>query len=190
MVTELRIYFEGDSRLRPGFHVFLKEIKAAALSKRCKFYPVDAKGTPAQDYRSGLKANPRALNILLLDSDEPLDNSVVNLLRKKGLEGCDSECIFWMVQVMESWFLADIDALKRFYDGGFQESALEGNPRVEQIPKGDVLSRLKKATRNTKRGEYQKSHAFKLLEIVDPSKVRKVAPNCDRMFSLILAKLS
>ena len=33
------------------------------------------------------------------------------------------------------------------------------------------------------------SHAFKLLELIDPGKVRKAAPNCERMFSVILGKL-
>ena len=91
---------------------------------------------------------------------------------------------------MESWFLADIDALKRFYDDGFQESALEGNPKVEEIQKADVLKRLKKATSGTKSGEYQKNHAFKLLGQVDPLKVRNAAPNCERLFTVILARLA
>jgi len=59
---------------------------------------------------------------------------------------------------------------------------LKGNPNVEQIPKADVLTRLKKATSETKSGEYHKiKHAPKLLQ--------EFAPNCDRMFRLILAAL-
>ena len=37
MVTELRIYFEGDPRLKPGFHKFLEAVREAARSKRCRF---------------------------------------------------------------------------------------------------------------------------------------------------------
>ena len=33
MVNELRIYFEGDNRLKPGFHAFMKEIVEAARKK-------------------------------------------------------------------------------------------------------------------------------------------------------------
>ena len=185
MVKDLRIYFEGDTRLRPGFRQFLSEIAQAAKNKEWRFDLIATDGTPAKDFRAGLKANPDACNVLLLDSD----NSRLNL-GEKGLEGCDAESIFWMVQIMESWFLADIEALKRFYDGGFQESALTGNPKVEDIPKADVLSRLKRATRDTKSGEYRKNHAFKLMERIDPSKVRNAAPHCDRMFKVILARLT
>ncbi len=189
MVKELRFYFEGDTRLKAGFDSFLKEIKDAANSQRCKFYAVATNGTPSQDYRAGLKANPNSWNMLLLDSDEALEDSQVELLQKKGLEGCDPDSVFWMVQLMESWFLADVDALRTHYDGGFQESALEGNPRVEQIRKLDVLSKLENATRRTTAGKYQKNHAFKLLGLIDPAKVRRAAPHCDRMFSLILSRL-
>jgi hypothetical protein len=90
-----------------------------------------------------------------------------------------------MVQVMESWFLADVDALKTVFKG-LSEAAVRGNPNVEEIPKADVLERLNKAAN----GEYRKvKHGTRLLELIDPAKVRKAAPNCDRMFNVILAKL-
>jgi hypothetical protein len=57
---------------------------------------------------------------------------------------------------------------------------------VEEIPKANVLERLKKAAN----GEYHKvKHGMRLLELIDPAKVRKPAPNCDRMFRLFLARL-
>jgi hypothetical protein len=49
-----------------------------------------------------------------------------------------------MVECMESWFLADIDALSRHCRRDLTE-ALRGNPNVEEIPKKDVLARLKTA---------------------------------------------
>jgi hypothetical protein len=33
MVKELRIYFEGDNRLKPGFHAFLNAIVEVARSR-------------------------------------------------------------------------------------------------------------------------------------------------------------
>jgi uncharacterized Fe-S cluster-containing radical SAM superfamily protein len=117
--------------------------------------------------------------VLLLDGEDPQEFQ----LRRKSLEGCDPDSIFWMVQIMESWFLADVDALKSLFGG----SLSKGNPKVEEIPKEDVLERLKKAAN----GEYHKvKHGIKLLELIDPARVRKAARNCDRMFRLILARLS
>ena len=189
MVKELRIYFEGDDGLKPGFDRFLKEIKEAARNKRCEFVAVATNGTPAKEYLIALKTHRRAWNVLLLDSDEAVLRPSVSVLRRKGLTGCDPESIFWMVQIMESWFLADIEALQSHYKSGFKTNVVTGNPEVEKIPKADVLLKLENATRRTKAGKYQKNHAFKLLGLIDPAKVRKAAPNCDRMFRLILARL-
>jgi len=181
MVTELRVYYEGDKALKPGFHKFLAEIVEAARSQRCKFQLVDAKGTPIQDFRDALET-PRdgdVWNVLLLDSEEPHEFQ----LRKERLEGCDHDSIFWMVEIMESWFFADLDAVNAF----FKSSLKEGNPNVERIPKADVLARLDKAAG----GEYLKvRHGAKLLELIDPKKVRKAARNCERTFSVILEKLA
>jgi hypothetical protein len=178
MVEKLRVYFEGDDQLRPGFRQFLSEIAEAARSKRCYFDLIATEGTPVQDFQAALKSHPNAWNVLLLDSEDPQEFRI----RKRGLEGCDSDSIFWMVQIMEFWFLADVDALRALFGG----SLSKGNPNVEEIPKADVLERLKKAAN----GEYHKvKHGMRLLALIDPSKVRKAAPNCDRMFIRILAKL-
>jgi hypothetical protein len=191
MVSELRIYFEGDRRLRPGFHEFFKEIREVAFARRCYVKLVDTDGTPVADFLTALKANPDAWNVLLLDSDAPNNTSLSEFLRSKGLERSHQESVFWMVQIMETWFLSDIDSLAKYYGGGFRSDGLRGNPQVEQIPKADVLSRLKGATRDTQSGEYHKTrHAPRLLAMISPSVVRRAAPNCERMFGMILAKLS
>jgi hypothetical protein len=113
----------------------LKEIKEAARSKQWEFEAVATNGTPARDYLTALKTHPRAWNVLLLDSDEPLGRSSANLLERKGLKGCDRDRIFWMVQLMESWFFADIEALESYYKRGFKTKAVRGNPEVEKSPK-------------------------------------------------------
>jgi hypothetical protein len=182
MVTKVRIYFEGDPGLRPGFRRFLSEIAEVARSKRCHFDVIATEGTPVQDFRSALETHADAWNVLLLDSEDPHEFQ----LRKQRLEGCDQNSIFWMVQIMESWFLADIEALRTVFKGSLNESALRGNPKVEEIPKEDVMAGLKNATN----GEYHKvKHGAKLLELMDPARVRKAAPHCERMFSLILTRL-
>jgi hypothetical protein len=114
MVNELRIYFEGDNRLKPGFHAFMKEIVEAARKKRCRFQLVEAKGTPVQDFHDALKTHPNAWNFLLLDSDAPVKGSLADLCRTKRIYPKHEASVFWMVQVMEAWFLADVSALRAF----------------------------------------------------------------------------
>jgi hypothetical protein len=177
MVTEIRLYFEGDDALRPGFHAFLSDIVNRARIKRIKFKPIACYATPTEDYRIGLKQYPDAINILLRDSEGP------------KIPNPPNEYEFWMVQVMEAWFLADPDALEDYYGRNFARFAF--NPRVEEIRKADVLSWLKNASKDTLKGPYHKTkHAPHILERLDSKKVRKCAPNCERLFREVLAKLS
>jgi hypothetical protein len=114
MVTELRVYFEGDSQLKPGIHSFMKEIVDIAREKRCRFRPIATGSKPLEDFYIGLKANPDASNVLLLDSDCSIECSLPDFCISKKIDPLHEGSVFWMVQIMESWFLPDIDALKRF----------------------------------------------------------------------------
>jgi hypothetical protein len=99
-----------------------------------------------------------------------------------------------MVQTMETWFIADINALMTFYGQGFREdkihSALTRYTNVEQVSKATVQVMLAAATRPTERGKYHKTnHAPKLLELLDVSKVRQASPYCDRLFTKLQEKM-
>ncbi len=190
MVKEIRVYFEGDAVLRPGFDKFFGEIKTKASQRNIGFRFIATNATPIQGFRDGMRANPESWNVLLLDSEGPITAPLPDLCAQRKLAGHDDN-VFWMVQIMESWFLADPSALKKYYKDGFQASALKGDPQVEQIPKDDILSRLKAATKKTKKEEYHKTaHAPDLLASIDPELVQAAAPNCQRLFDTLRARLA
>lgn len=103
MLAEIRIYFEGDKCLRPGFAAFFSEIRARGKDKRCKVELIVTGGTPDRDFAIAMKTRPAAWNILLRDSEGPHNSSRTT-----------SDSIFWMVEMMESWFHADKPALEAF----------------------------------------------------------------------------
>ena len=94
-----------------------------------------------------------------------------------------------MVQVMESWFLADREALANFYRQRFRLNALPGNPRqVEQVSKRDIENGLEQATRATTRGRYHKGrHSFDILASLDPAKVTAASSHARRFVQTLLA---
>ena len=94
-----------------------------------------------------------------------------------------------MVQCMEAWFLADRPALAQYYGDGFIPSALPGNPRIEQVPKTDIMRGLENATKATQKETYHKTkHGFDLLGRIDPAAVRQVSPFADKLVEILLAK--
>ncbi len=189
MVTEIRIYFEGHPNLREGFHEFLKDVRENARNRRYRFQLVAGRGQAVRDFMKALRLHREALNVLLLDSEQPDDGRLFEELsgradwRPPAGAQVSSEQVFWMVQLMESWFLADPRTRSQFYGHGFRGNALPSNPQVEQVPKDDVLNGLKDATRATQKGAYSKTlHAPKVLRLLDPVRVVSAAPNCRRLF--------
>jgi hypothetical protein len=194
MVKAIRIYIEGDPELRQGFRTFLKPLYDLAQSKKIKIEPPRLCGSREAAYKAfktALKTHPDAFSILLVDSEEPVEKKQTPWQHIKNRDGWDSlgtndaHCHL-MVQTMEAWFMADIDALRQYYGQKFQESAIPRNPNVEEIEKARLESALEAATRHTPKGEYHKTrHASQLLERLDIAKVRKAAPNCDRLFATL-----
>lgn len=92
-----------------------------------------------------------------------------------------------MVQCMEAWFLADRAALEEYYGQGFKSQSLPRNPKIEDIPKQDLMQGLEAATRETTKGNYHKTkHGFEILERIDPSKVRTASKFADLFFIELL----
>jgi hypothetical protein len=108
----------------------------------------------------------------------------------KPLEVDDINCHL-MVQTMDAWFIADIETLEKFYGKDFKKNALPKNYNVENIDKDTLFNSLKKATRDTSKGEYHKiKHASKLLELIDADKICQASPSCNRLFTTLTAKMA
>ncbi len=82
-----------------------------------------------------------------------------------------------MVQLMETWFLADRDALKKHLGTQFRENALRQWPQLEDVPKETVLDVLKKATANCSSLYAKGKVSFELLEKIDPARVEAACPH-------------
>ena len=191
-MPEIRIYFEGHDTLVPGFSSFCEELRERAREKRWHFSLIATGGTPARDFAIGLRKHPQAFNILLLDSERADDGRLTEMLiAQEGWDKSLAHSIFWMVHMMEAWFHADKEALANYYRDGFNAGAMSSNPRVEEIGKKDLANGLKDATKGTKKGVYHKTkHAPALLAVIAPERVRRAAPNCEKLFDAVLAMLA
>jgi Domain of unknown function (DUF4276) len=202
VVTEIRIYCEGGGDgpgtkdpFKEGMSKFLKPLIDLLRSKRIRFYLIPCGGGSEayKDFKIAISIHRDAFNVLLVDSEGPVAKNPWKHLRDRDnwdAPGCDEDQCYLMVQTMEAWLIADLDALKKFYGQGFNARAIPKNPDVEKIPKDQLEPALKQASRNTQPGEYQKiRHGAKLLAMLDSAKVRKASPHCDRLFSELKVKI-
>ena len=166
MVSEICIYIEGGGdnsttkvSIRRGFSSFLKDLITIARRQKIKWriFMCGARHNAYRNFMIALETYPNAFNVLLVDSEGPVRGTPwEHLQRRDGWrsQGVDDAQCHLMVQMMEAWFIADINALERFYGQGFNANAIPRNPNVEQSSKQQIESALKAATRGTKKGEY------------------------------------
>jgi len=155
--------------------------------------PCGGRSTAFKDFCTALN-NPinGELPILLVDSEDPLITTVWQHVKNRQGDQWDKpqtatdDHLHLMVQCMETWYMADKEALAEYFGQGFNSNALPRNQNIENIPKDDLFNKLKSATRNTTKGQYNKgSHSFKILERLDPDKVREASPFAQRLLNFL-----
>jgi hypothetical protein len=180
VVRQIRIYFEGDPMLREGFEALFSEWKRRATSKQIKLRFVAARSDPERMYLKAVHSDPDSIHLVLRDSECADDGRLFeNLCRR--LDDSHRETVFWMVQLMEAWFLSDPSRVAEYY--GTEEDKLRGNPDVEKIPKGDVLDRLDAVSRGSRKGKYsdhKARHGRDLLGWIRIGQVRNASGHCRR----------
>ena len=121
--------------------------------------------------------------LLLVDSEAPVTtgHTVWQHLHARDRWGtpdtaCDDQA-FLMVQVMETWFLADREALRVFFGPKFAVNAIREWPRLEDVPKNTVLDVLSKATAKCSKQYGKGKISFELLAHIDPAHVKAACPH-------------
>ena len=121
---------------RRGFGKFIE--KAGAARKMPQIVACGSRENAYERFKTVLATGYAA--ILLVDAEGQVAAAAEPWEHLKTSDGWDrpsgatDEQCHLMVQVMESWFLADVDALASFYGQGFQSDVLSSNPNIEQIP--------------------------------------------------------
>ena len=195
----IRIYVEGGAQgsakaaCRRAFRMFFEKVIHSGTFK------VIASGTrnnAYEDFRAALKTHPDDYVLLLVDAERPVVTDVWQHLasaegdRWDRPQTAEDDQAHLMVQVMESWFLADRNAVASYYGQGFLANSLPGTPDVETIRKSDVFKALEHASKNTKtKGRYHKTrHGFDLLELLDPRLVRAGSKHARRLFDVLTGR--
>lgn len=193
------VYVEGggknralSSSCREGFRKFFE---AAGLEGRMpKIVPSGSRQDAFAKFRTALAQQSETRSaVLLVDSESPVGEGVSTCehLRLNDNwqepEQATTDSVHLMVQCMESWFLADIESLRAFFGDGFNARTLPARSEIEQIPKSEVLTSLKNATRKCGRTrKYTKGrHSFAILAASDPTLVIERSPHARRLVDFL-----
>ena len=121
--------------------------------------------------------------LLLVDSERPVGagHSVWQHLRASDRwnkpAGAGNHDAFLMVQIMETWFLADHNALRNYFGSRFRDNALGQWVALEDVPKDSVLNALRNATARCPKRYAKGRVSFELLGQVNPARVEAACPH-------------
>ena len=191
-MVSAKLYVEGAARqsdfdravCREAFSAFFA---AAGLERRPRTVPCGGRKQAYDAFVTAVRnRKPGELPLLLVDSEAPVAAGVTTWQHLKARpgdnwekpDGAEDGQAFLMVQVMESWFIADRAALKEFFPPRFKEGDIPAWPRLEDVPKLSVYEALDHATAECGPKKYSKGTlSFQLLAKISPAKVEAASPH-------------
>jgi hypothetical protein len=195
--VSIKLYVEGggDSKTlktacRKGFRQFIE--RAGLRNRMPRIVACGGRQNAYDSFKTACGIDEEE-PILLVDSEAPVTNSAwEHLIGRDGWQrpnGANDHQCHLMIQVMESWFLADRAALASYYGQHFSPNSLPQNSNIEQVSKSDVFNGLKAATRNTQKRDYSKgSHSFEILAKLNPAAVESASPSAKRFLDALRAQ--
>ena len=186
---------DGKVTLRQGMDALLAPLKLAARSKalRWELIVCGSRNAAFRAFRNAVNAGEDAFVVLLADAEAPVSLTPKQHLASRDgweIDFAGEDAVHLMVQVMETWIIADANALASYYGQGFRRNVLPRRENLEDVPKRDVERALNRATEQTTKGRYHKiKHLSALLREIDVNKVRERCHHCDRLFNAVTEKI-
>ena len=197
-MSGIAIYMEGGgdgsgtkAALRQGLNAFFEPLREAARAKAIgwKLVCCGSRNEAFRRFRNAVRHDGQVLVVLLVDAEERVVRPVREHLQDRDgwdLSFTDEGQLHLMVQTMETWIVADPEALRAYYGQHFNETALSRGSDLEDIPKEDIARSLDRATERTRKGRYHKiGHARDLLKRIDVEKVKSRCSHCRRLFEVV-----
>ena len=187
MVTA-KLYVEGagprraqQSQCRRAFARFFE---SAGVKNKPGVKPSGGRGEAFDNFCRAVKtADADELPLLLVDAEAPVaaeHTAWQHLKAHDGWEkpkGAADDQAFLMVQVMETWFVADPVSLRQYFGPHFSNVPFHAWPVLEAVPKQTVYTTLDKATAKCPQTYRKGGVSFDILASLDARKVEIACPH-------------
>jgi hypothetical protein len=105
------------------------------------------------------------------------------------LTGADNEQVLFMTTCMETWLISDRTALRDYFGGRLQDSALPPLEGLETRDRHDVQGKLVHATRDCLNAYVKGKRSFELLGKLAPDTLRLYLPSFFRIYRILNKRL-
>ena len=200
-MVSARLYIEGGgdgkagkSRCREGFRKLLKKCDFAGQMP--SLTACGSRESAYDRFKSAQEHGPKECYVaLLIDSEEPLSNidetwdHLVRRDRWQKPRGARDDQVLFMTTCMETWIVADYNALRVHFGQGIQLSALPPADDLERRPRDEVLAKLMHATRNCLAPYEKGAKSFVVLGKLNPATLDSCLPSFQRARRILNTKL-
>ncbi|MFO7566780.1 MAG: DUF4276 family protein [Enhygromyxa sp.] len=182
----MKLFVEGANTARADLRTDCREafhdlFERAGIRAKPRVEPRGSRREAFDAFCAALQRGSYDQIWLLVDSEGPVscEDPWEHVRQRQGdgwikPDGAIDDHLHLMVEVMETWFLADPDMLEGYFKQGFRRNALPKRSDIENISKVDIDTALRDATKDTKKGRYDKGkHSFDLLRQLDPEKLKR-----------------
>lgn len=197
---KIKLYIEGggdsalqDTLFREGWRTFFQ--KADLAGRMPRIIRGGGRNATFDAYQTAVRTKKSdELPLLLVDSEDLVSQgnaAWTHLTARDGwvrpADAGDGD-VFLMVCCMETWFLADREALKKFFHDCWRDNAVPQWPNLEQISKASILEKLALATADCGKTAYAKGkRSFEILKVIDPAIVEAKCPGAKRLLDRLRA---
>jgi uncharacterized protein DUF4276 len=189
----------GDSkelhiRCREGFRQLLE--KSGLKGRMPRLTACGGRTAAFDDFRTGHATKGDADYVaMLIDSEEPLEELDAvwqHLKRRDGWEAppdAADEQVLFMTTCMETWIVADQNALSDHYGSRLQNSALPTLNDLESRSRQEVQQKLTHATRNCSNAYAKGKRSFVVLGKLSPTTLKEHLPSFRRVVRILEKEL-
>jgi len=199
------IYIEGgaegpdskdiDIRCREGFHKLLSNCGFAAQRRMPRLVPCGGRAAAFEKFQRAHIANAESFIALWVDSEEPMHDieATWEHLQERDQwakpHGSVDEQVLLMATCMETWFVADREALKAYFRDKLQASALPPLQHLENRGRHDVQKKLVHATRNCSNAYAKGAKSYEILGKLSPAVLEQYLPSFVRVRRILTGGL-
>jgi len=194
------LYLEGggETRFLKGQcrEGFSKLLEKSGLSGRLpRLVACGSRNTAFNKFKSDhAKSSKADFVAMLIDSEAPLadiEDTWSHLKRRDNWEmpaNAQDEQVLFMTTCMETWIVADQNALSEHYGHNLKQSALPALVDLEIRSRDTVQTALVHATRNCSNQYSKGKRSFEVLALLTPSVLNSNLPSFGRCMRILLAR--